>query len=466
MNRTKIVCTIGPSSWDPKTLEELIKAGLDCARLNFSHGFQEEKEAQINLIRSLSKKLNKPIAIIADLQGPKLRLGNIDGIREIKKGENINLSLSPITDELPIQFNFAPFIKKNQRIFLNDGLVELKVTSVNGSVIKTIAQNDGVVSSNKGINIPDTLVKKASFTDKDYEDAQFALKQGVDYLALSFVQTVDDLSVARKLIKQHNPQTQIIVKIEKQQALDNLEEIIKATDAVMVARGDLGIEIKASQVPIFQQKMIALSRQYQKPIIVATQMLESMIENPRPTRAETSDVANAVLDQVDAVMLSGESASGKYPLEAVRTMHDIIESVESFPEYKRSFSWQNIPPRALSTSALSSSAVTLTQKIGAKVIAVGTKTGATAKTLASFRPEAKIIAIVHDDDLRNQLQLVWGMQSITIPSTQTSDELWTKIVNNLKQSKELTKGDRIVITSGAQIGVSGTTDTIKVITVK
>src|SRR5581483_2639597 len=398
MKRTKIVCTIGPSSWDYKTLKELARSGMDVARLNFSHGSYEEKGQQIKFIRQISQELDKPLAIMADLQGPKIRLGEIDGIREIKKGEKIKLSLNPVADELPMQFDLSPFVKKGQRIFLNDGLVELIVTGQSGRTIETLAQNSGVVSSHKGVNIPDTNLKGAAFTEKDQEDAEFALKAGVDYIAISFIQNADDLQPVRKLIKKAKARTQVIVKVEKAEAIKNLEEIIQKTDAVMVARGDLALETAAAEVPIFQQKIIRLSRQNKKPVIVATQMLESMIENPRPTRAEVSDVANAVLDQVDAVMLSAESASGKYPVEAVQVMHEVINSVEHNVEYKHyiKINWDQVSQEELPFNAIASSAASLSYRLGAKLIVSATATGNSAKRLASFRPGPSIVAVTHD----------------------------------------------------------------------
>ncbi len=268
--RTKIVATIGPASSPPTTLRALIKAGLNVARLNFSHGTYEERKEQIRNIRSISKELNKPVAIMADLQGPKLRLGFLNEPKKIKKGEIILLSTNPSQDEIPIQFDLTAYISKGERIFLNDGLVELKVIGVNKKTIQTKAQNDGIISSNKGVNVPDTMINNTAFTHKDKQDLQFVLNQGIDFVALSFIQIADDLKAAQAIIAKHKSKAQIIAKIERKMAIENLEEIIKVADAVMVARGDLGIEIKASQVPLAQQKIINLARQFQKPVIIAT----------------------------------------------------------------------------------------------------------------------------------------------------------------------------------------------------
>lgn len=464
--RTKIVATIGPASSSEAVLKSLIKSGLDIVRLNFSHGTYEERETQIKLIRKLSVELKKPIAIMADLQGPKLRLGSFEGIIQVKKGDSFVLSKNPQGLELPIQFDLSPFVSKHERIFINDGLVEFKIVDVEKDKVKIKASNNGIISANKGVNIPDTTLKNASFTKKDALDAEFVLNQNVDLIALSFVQNASDLNPLKELIKKHGSSTKIIAKIEKKSAIENLEEIIKEADGVMVARGDLGIETKASEVPIVQEKIINLARQHQKPVIVATQMLESMIYNPRPTRAETSDVANAVLSTVDAVMLSGESANGKYPIEAVSTMAEIITSVEQHPEYINDIeiNWQNISAHQIAVNAFASAAADLAYRVGAKVIAVGSATGKTARVLASFRPKSKILAITHDEKTRNQLQLSWGVASIVIPSTKSYTLFWNKIAKEVLSRKLANKGDKIVILSGSLIGIPGKTDTIKVVT--
>lgn len=293
------------------------------------------------------------------------------------------------------------------------------------------------------------------------------LRQGVDLVALSFVQTAQDLKIAREIIKSHNSKVQVVSKIEKKQALENLEEIMKASDAVMVARGDLGIETNASEVPLAQQKIINLARQLQRSVIIATQMLESMTLNPRPTRAETSDVANAVLNQVDAVMLSAETASGKYPVEAVKTMNEIILSVEEHPEYKNiiQINWQNIPHELLSVSAIVSAAAVLAERVNAKTVVVATSTGNTAKILASFRPEARVVAVTYEEKVPNQLQLVWGVECFMIKFTKNYNAFWDQVINSINKYKIAAAGDKVVIVSGSLVGVTGRTDTIKVVTI-
>lgn len=467
--KTKIVATIGPSSSSYSVLKEMIQNGLNVARLNFSHGSQEEKMGLIKSIRQISKELNKPIAILADLSGPKLRLGEIEGIKEIRKGDEVNLSIEPQDSfQLPMQFDLSPFVKPKQRIFLNDGLVALEVKKVSSKVILTVALNSGWVSSHKGVNVPDTRLEGATFTAKDQDDCEFALSQKVDYIGLSFIQTPEDLDPALALIKKHHSQAKIVVKVEKPEAITNLEKIIKKTDAVMVARGDLGIEIPAYDVPVIQQKIVRLSRQYQKPVIIATQMLESMMENPRPTRAEVSDVANAVLDQVDAVMLSGETASGKYPIEAVKIMKETILSVEDHPDYKNyiKIDWDQLSAENYSFSAIASAAASLAYRIRAKAIVVATATGRMPRLLSSFRPDAQIIAVTHDQQTMNQLSLMWGVRSVLTKPTGSFDNFLAHAISEVKEQDFAKVGDKIVVVVGSTVGISGETDTIKVLTLE
>ncbi len=464
--KTKIICTIGPASNNEDTITELINAGMDVARLNFSHGNHQEKKENIKLIRTVAKKLHKPVAIIADIQGPKLRLGTLEKRLDIQKGMGISLSSEPSDADLPLQFDLSEMVKKGHRIFMNDGLVELEVTEIHGKRIITIAKNDGWIDSHKGINIPDTHFTKDVFTKKDHEDIKFSLSQDVEYIALSFVQTPDDVLEIKEFIEKHRSNTKICVKIEKNEAIEHLQEIIQLSNAVMIARGDLAIETSASQVPILQQRIIRLCREYQKPVIVATQMLESMIENPRPTRAEASDVGYAVMNQVDAVMLSAESAAGKYPVRAVQVMHDIILSVEKTPEFKQyvKVNWEHIDDKSLQSNAITSSAASLAYKLKTNLLAVATSKGGTAFNIASFRPNAHIVAVTHDTLTQNQLSLVWGLQPIVIKPTTTSDSFWDAIAKEIQENNIGKNGEKVVMIGGTAVGVSGATDTIKVIT--
>lgn len=467
LKRTKIVCTIGPASWDEKTLRELTRAGMNVARINMSHGTHEEKANQIKLIRKISKELGKPLAVMADLQGPKMRCGKLDGQLEIKKGDQLLLSSDPKEREIPMQIDLSPFVKKGEKIFLNDGLVEVEVVSVSGKTIKVESKNDGWISSNKGANLPDTKLEGFAFSEKDRKDAEFAIKIGVDYIAMSFVQTADDLKPLKDMIKNHKSRVKIVAKIEKKEAVNNLEAIIKLADVVMVARGDLAIETDPSEVPLVQQKIIRIARQNYRPVIVATQMLESMTENPRPTRAEVSDVANAVLDQVDAVMLSGETANGKYPVETVKTMKSVILSVEENPNYSHqiNINWENLAKEDIMFSAITSAAASLAYRINAKMIVVATATGKTARVLSSFRPNAPIYAITHDELTCDQLTVVWGVKADVVKPYHNADKFWKDILNHVRDSGFVKSGDNIVIITGSKIGVPGDTDSIKLETV-
>ncbi len=474
--KTKIVCTIGPNSADAKTIEEMVKAGMNVARLNFSHGTHKEKGEQIDKIRIISKKLNIPVGIIADFQGPKIRFGDIAGEEgqpgnadpkvQLQTGQRLQFSINPTKDELPIQYDLSKFVKKGHRILLNDGSVSTVVEEVRGSAIKVKVLNNGWISSKKSINVPDTLIPNASFTDKDLSDAEFALSKGVDFVAVSFVQTTDDLKPIKELIKKQRSAAKIIVKLEKPQAVANLESIIKACDVVMVARGDLAVETSNQDVPIIQKRIVRLARQNFKPVIVATQMLKSMTDYPTPTRAEVSDVANAVFDQADGVMTSDETTIGQYPIETVKTMKAIISNVEQNPEYYRyiKIDWAHIDPEAIKHSAIVSAAASLSHRIAAKYIIVATSSGKTVQYLSAFRPDAQIIAAAQDINIANQLSVTWGVDTIVVPAQKASDKYWREIADKVKKLCNLKRNDKVVAVAGSKVGVSGATDTIKVIT--
>ncbi len=461
IKKTKIVATIGPATDSEKMLKKIFLAGVDVARLNFSHGNLEEKTSSIEKIRKIATQVKKQITIIADMPGPKLRLGDFDGLVKIRKGQSLSLGVK--FADLPIGFDFSESVEPDQKIYLNDGLVELKIISVKKGLIYTKAMNSGWVSSRKGINLPDTILKGDTFTPEDEKNALFAIKHKVEFIAQSFVQSADDVYKVREILKKTKSPIRIIAKIEKPQAIANIEEIIIAADAIMIARGDLAIETSPAQVPLIQQKIILLARQYQKPVIVATQMLESMIENPRPTRAEASDVANAVLSQVDAVMLSAESVAGKYPLEAVSTMSAIIESVESDPDFRRyiKINWEKLNLGELNVNAIVASSASLAYRLKAPLIAVGTVSGKTAQQLSSFRPSALIVASTHDDYIARQLSLYWGVVPVVVAKTAYSEDFDDAMLKAIAQHKLCKKGSVIVLVWGSQIGVSGTTDTIK-----
>lgn len=464
MKKTKIVATIGPASQNEKVLKDLIKNGVNICRLNFSHGNLAQKKEAIDLIRKVSNKLKISVAILADLPGPKIRLGEIDGIFKIKKGDVLTFGMNGKT-HLPIQFDFSNDVQAGQKMYLNDALIALTILKTENGVITAKALNNGWVTSRKGINLPETIFKSSTFTKEDRESSIFAIKENCDFIAISFVQSAKDVKPLRDLLDKSRSKIKIISKIETPHAVTNIEELVKDSDAIMIARGDLAIETSPAEVPLIQQKIIILSRQYQKPVIVATQMLESMIDNPRPTRAEASDVANAVLSQVDAVMLSAESASGNYPVETVKTMSSIIEAVEANPEYKRyiKINWEKINLNDLNFNAIASSSASLAYRLKSPIIGVGTVTGKLARQLSSFRPSSEIVAFTHNETIARQLHLSWGVIPQVVDDkfdSQAFDKVMVEIIGKNKLTR---KGNNCVLIWGSKIGTSGTTDTIKVV---
>jgi pyruvate kinase len=458
--RTKIIATLGPSTNSYESVLALIKAGANGIRLNFSHGSHEERVQQIKWIRKASKEYGKPIAIIQDLQGPKIRLGDFEGPINVKKGQTIKLSYSSdyeSTGIIPTQYDLSKKVKKGERLYIFDGKVKTIVAKVQNKMVFTEVQNDGILLKRKGINLPDTDFAGDIITDKDKKDVEFGRSHDVDYVALSFVQTADDVLALKSILKKHVSTAQVISKIETKAAVDNLEEIIKASDAVMVARGDLAIETTPEAVPIVQRSIIGLGQKYAKPTIVATQMLASMTESPEPTRAEVSDVANAVILGADCVMLSDETASGNYPLESVKVMKRVIIYTQentpvsvSYPKYERTYNTQE---------AISDAVISLVQNIHATAIVAETKSGDTAIKISSRRPKQPLIAVTSTDRVAQQLALVHGVKGYVRPDDKKAA---TKLTNWLQQNNVLKSGDLIVTVSGSYPGVVGTTDTIKV----
>lgn len=457
--RTKIVATVGPSTDSYELVLELIKSGANCLRLNFSHGTHEEHGQRIKWIRKASKEFGKPVAILQDLQGPKVRLGDFDGIINVAKGQALRFeynSKMEKTGTIPTQYDLAKKVKRGERLYLYDGKVRTTITSVKDGVVHARAENDGILIKRKGMNLPDTDFGGDIITTKDKADLVYGSTQDIDYVALSFVQTADDISDLRKRMKNLGNTAQIVAKIETKAAVDNLESIIQETDAVMIARGDLAVETPAESVPIVQRKIIGLGMRYGKPTIVATQMLASMTDMPEPTRAEVSDVATAVLLGTDAVMLSDETASGQYPIEAVKVMKRVIRYTEentpltvSYPDYE-DHTRQGSISRAI---------ISLADSIQAKAIVAETKSGATALQIAGRRSHIPIIAVTSDARTMQQLALVYGVKSYIRPVDAHAADKLTKW---LQSCKVLSKGDIVVTVSGQYPGVAGATDTIKV----
>lgn len=457
--RTKILVTVGPSCDSYEAILALVKAGANGFRLNFSHGSPEERTRQIDWIRKASQAHGKPVSIIQDLQGPKIRLGDFDGIVEIKKGQSTSFKYQAnyaASGHLPTQYDLSKKVKRGERIYLYDGKIRLTVTSIKDGVVRAEAQNDGLLIKRKGINLPDTDLGGDIITPKDRTDLVYGSAQDIDYVALSFVQTADDIAKLQRLLKTMNSTSKVIAKIETKSAVDNIEEIVRASDAVMIARGDLAVETPAESVPIVQRKIIGLGLKYATPTIVATQMLASMNEMPEPTRAEVSDIATAVLVGADCVMLSDETASGKYPVEAVETMKRVILYTENHMPLKVSFPGNEDHSRQ---AAISAAVLKLAEDIDATAVVAETKSGATALQIAAHRSNIPLIAVTNDKRTGQQLAIIYGTKSYIRPAEALAA---IKLTDWLRKSKVLHKGDVVVTASGRYPGVVGTTDTIKV----
>jgi pyruvate kinase len=478
MIRTKIVCTIGPASREPALLRRIIEAGMDVARLNFSHGDQAFHAENITRIRAAAQEVGKPVAIMGDLQGPKLRVGIMQqGGVPIHSGEVVTLTTRDITGNrtegtessalIPIQHKDLPKdLSAGDRVLLDDGLMELAVDSVTGGDILCRVVTGGMVQDNKGLNVPGTGLSIPAITDKDWRDLAFMVEQDLDWVALSFVRTAEDiLQLKTRLEECCSPEhpIKVIAKIEKPQALDVIDEIIAAADGIMVARGDLGIEIPAEKVPIVQKRLIRLANTAGIPVITATQMLESMIRGPRPTRAEASDVANAILDGTDAIMLSGETASGKYPLEAVQTMCRIAGEIEAATLIGP---WH--PPEHVThakgnvTEAVSHATCETAYDLRAEAIIASTASGATARTIAKYRPHTKIIAVTPDPVVQRQLMLSWGVIPLLGLRVGSMDQILRNGIRAAYEAGLLKAGSPVVLTAGVTPNMPGTTNLMTV----
>jgi pyruvate kinase len=466
--RTKIVATIGPATQSSEMLEKCIKAGMNVARLNFSHGKHEDHLQVIQSIRSLSQKLKAPVTLLQDLQGPKIRVGKLkDGKVFLKEGEEIRISVTVKEgDEEVLSTDFKELIQSCQvgtKILLDDGLLELAVTHVGKEEVKARVVYGGVLKERKGMNLPGAILPVECMTEKDYADLEFGLANNVDYIALSFVRRGSDIKKLRELINAKNPQVKIIAKIEMLEALDNLVEIIHLSDAVMVARGDLAIEAGATQLPLLQKRIIALCNEIGRPVITATQMLDSMVANPTPTRAEITDIANAVLDGSDALMLSAESASGAYPIKCIQTMHDIVLEVEKTGSYFYDISLEKENLDTAESISISASLCAL--KLNAAAIVCLTTTGRTASLISKYRPKAPIVACTYKLEALNRLELVWGLNTFHIQPYKSSDEAMEQIEKMLVQYGFASPGDKVILTLGMPVSQGSKTNSLRVYTI-
>lgn len=458
--RTKIVATVGPATNSYESISDLITSGANGLRLNFSHGSHEERDEQIAWIRKASDKLGKPVAIIQDLQGPKIRLGDFEGIVNVETGKSLVFGYKADyekTGVIPIQYDLSKKIKRGERLYLYDGRVKTTVTSVKDGLVHVRAENAGILIKRKGINIPDTDFDGDIITLKDKKDIVYGADKDIDYVALSFIQTAEDIKNLRRRLKTLGSTAKIIAKIETSIAIEHLDAIAQETDALMVARGDLAVETEPEAVPIIQRKIIELGMKYAKPTIVATQMLASMTETPEPTRAEVSDVATATLLGADAVMLSDETANGKYPLEAVAVMKRIVNYTHSHALHPPQF--VDVDAHSSMSKAIAKAVISLADSVSAAAIVTETKSGATALQVSSRRPDMPIIAVTSVVRTAQQLALIYGVKSYIRPDNRLAA---VNLTNWLHRSKVLNKGDIVVTATGQHPGVVGTTDTIKV----
>ena len=467
--KTKIICTIGPASQSIDRMVELINAGMDVARLNFSHGTYDDHLTAIQNAREASKRTSEHVAILQDLCGPKIRTGKLKNKQvELKEGEKIFFTINDIVgDEKRVATTYRELpqdVKEGDTILLDDGNLSVRVTSKTKTDVECVIVTGGILKENKGMNLPGVKLSTPSLTEKDIEDLKFGLMHGVDYVALSFVRSADDLRHLRTVIQQQTSlKIPIIAKIEMKEAIDSIDAIIAESDVIMVARGDLGVEMMPEDVPILQKMIVRKCNEAGVPVIIATQMLESMIENPRPTRAEASDVANAVLDGADAVMLSAETSIGKYPVETVHTMDNIIKRSEIRKHDHLSIKQVPAEIRENVFDAVARAACVLARQVHATAIVPITHSGATAIRISKYRPEARIITVTGQERILRQLNLVWGVHGIESHDfIHNQDTAFRKIIERLKLEEYVEKGDFVVFTAGLPLLAKGTTDTINV----
>jgi pyruvate kinase len=461
--RTKIVATLGPASDSADGLRALIDAGVDAVRLNLSHGTHEEHAERAWLVREIAAQAGRPVAVIADLQGPKLRVGDLPEPVVLHKGDEITVCAEDAaTDgELPVApAVIGDVLQPGHDVLIDDGLVRLRVDEVSKGRARCAVLVGGSITSHKGVNLPGVPLPIPSLTRKDTDDLEWALHTGVDFVALSFVRSAADVRDLRSIIEQHGSHAHVIAKIEKAEAVDVLDDVLAETDAVMVARGDLGVEIGAALVPLLQKRIILKALERGKPVITATQMLESMVHQAEPTRAEASDVANAILDGTSAVMLSGETAVGEYPVEAVAYMDRIARAVEPSMGYRH-----ELPEAAENPTigiAMSNAACDLAEALRAAAILVPTFTGRTASAVARLRPRRPIVAFTHVDWAMRQLALEWGVTPVQIPECRDVEDLWSTSIAAARDAGLVQTGDRVVITAGTAVNIPGSTNVIKV----
>jgi len=462
--RAKILATLGPASSSPEMIDALFQAGADVFRLNFSHGEHKEHKKRFDTIRALEKKYNRPVAVLLDLQGPKLRVGNFaDGSVELENGQAFRLDLDNRDgDQTRVQLPHPEIFKaleKDADLLLDDGRIRLRVTDHADDFAETEVMNGGVLSNHKGVNVPSVLLNLSALTDKDAEDLRFGLKLGVDWVALSFVQRPEDIAEVKKIT---GSKAWVMAKLEKPQALQKLEEIVELSDGIMVARGDLGVEMPPEEVPILQKRILRTCREAGKPVVVATQMLESMITAPTPTRAEASDVATAIYDGADAVMLSAETAVGEYAVEAVTIMDRIMQRVERDPAYRAGLDHARHAPEATAADAITAAATQVATTISAAAIVTFTATGSTTLRCARERPTAPILGLTPRTETARRLVLVWGVHAVMTPDCKAFRDMVVRSIKVAKEENVAVPGDALAITAGVPFGTPGATNILRI----
>ncbi|UYZ12697.1 pyruvate kinase [Brevibacillus sp. WF146] len=467
LRKAKIVCTIGPASESVETLKKLIHAGMNVARLNFSHGSHEEHAARIANIRQAAEETGKQVAILLDTKGPEIRTGMlaVDAV-ELQEGGTIVLTTEDVpgtAERVSITYADLPRdVKKGDTILIDDGLIGLTVEAVEGHEIVCRIKNGGTLKSKKGVNVPGVKINLPGITEKDAQDIEFGIRQGVDFIAASFVRKASDILEIREILERHGVRIDIIAKIENQEGVDNVDEILAVSDGLMVARGDLGVEIPAEEVPLVQKKLIKKCNELGKPVITATQMLDSMQRNPRPTRAEASDVANAIFDGTDAIMLSGETAAGKYPVESVETMNRIALRAEQELNYREILYNQALQKQVTITDAISQAVANAALDLDAAAVITATESGHTARMVSKYRPKAPIVAVTPHADVVRRLALVNGVYPVLGPMANTTDEMLEMSVQQALEAGYVRHGDLVVITAGVPVREVGTTNLMKI----
>lgn len=470
MRKTKIICTIGPASQSEEMLKQLLLAGMNVARLNFSHGDHAEQNGKMETIRKVSKELNLPVAVLLDTKGPEIRLRDFEGKKvQLEAGQTFTLTMEEVMgtkERASVSYKgLANDVQAGGTILLDDGLIELRIDKVEGSEIICTVMNSGPISNHKGVNVPGTALTMPYLSEQDRADIMNGIEKGYDIIAASFVRNKEDVMEIRNLLNEHNCKMKIISKIENTQGIENLDEILEVSDGIMVARGDMGVEIPLEEVPVVQKMLIKRANAMGKMVVTATQMLESMMKNPRPTRAESTDIANAIYDGTDAIMLSGETANGDYPLEAVQTMAKIAERTERDIDYVGRLRKSKAIFDDVAT-AISHATCTIAADLNAAAIITVTMSGFTAGQIARFKPCCQIIGCTVSKQVWRQMNLGWGVKPLLIQEESTADELFKSAVEAAVEAGYVKVGDKVVITAGLPLGIAGTTNMLRVVEVK